>query len=198
MGSIKSWRHRRRPDGQRHRPCLRPRRLRASSSTILPPSGSDRPATINGNLARQVSLRQDHRKQNATQRSSPGSRRPMPFAISPACDLVIEAATEDETVKRKIFAELCPVLKPEAMLATNTSSISITRLASVDRPAGALHRHPLHEPGAGDEAGRTGPRHRHRGRRPSRRPRPSSPRSARRSPSPRISPPSSSTASCCR
>ncbi|MFC7052417.1 3-hydroxybutyryl-CoA dehydrogenase [Hansschlegelia quercus] len=51
------------------------------------------------------------------------------------CDLVIEAATEDEQTKRKIYSELCPKLKPEAMLATNTSSISITRLAaSTDRP----------------------------------------------------------------
>src|SRR5690606_28752089 len=50
-------------------------------------------------------------------------------------DLVIEAATEDETVKRKIFAQLCPVLNPEALLATNTSSISITPLAApTDRP----------------------------------------------------------------
>lgn len=50
-------------------------------------------------------------------------------------DLAIEAATEDETVKRKIFAQLCTVLNPEAILATNTSSISITRLASTtDRP----------------------------------------------------------------
>ena len=48
---------------------------------------------------------------------------------------MIEAATEDEQVKRKIFSELCPVLKPETMVATNTSSISITRLAaSTDRP----------------------------------------------------------------
>ena len=52
------------------------------------------------------------------------------------CDLVIEAATEKEDVKRKIFASLCPVLKPEAIVGTNTSSISITRLAAVDRPAG--------------------------------------------------------------
>ncbi len=51
------------------------------------------------------------------------------------CDLVIEAASEKEEVKRSIFAKLCPVLKPEAMLASNTSSISITRLASAtDRP----------------------------------------------------------------
>jgi 3-hydroxybutyryl-CoA dehydrogenase len=50
-------------------------------------------------------------------------------------DLVIEAATEDETVKRKIFVALCPFLKSDAIIATNTSSISITRLAaSTDRP----------------------------------------------------------------
>jgi 3-hydroxybutyryl-CoA dehydrogenase len=50
-------------------------------------------------------------------------------------DLIIEAATENEQVKRKLFQELCPRLKPHTMLATNTSSISITRLAaSTDRP----------------------------------------------------------------
>jgi 3-hydroxybutyryl-CoA dehydrogenase len=52
-----------------------------------------------------------------------------------ACDIVIEAATEDEAIKKKIFASLSPILRPDAMLATNTSSISITRLAaSTDRP----------------------------------------------------------------
>ena len=57
-------------------------------------------------------------------------------------DLVIEAATEDETVKRKIFADLCPKLKPGAVLASNTSSISITRLASTtDRPERFIGMH---------------------------------------------------------
>jgi 3-hydroxybutyryl-CoA dehydrogenase len=51
------------------------------------------------------------------------------------CDLVIEAASENEAVKRQVYAALCPVLKPEALIGTNTSSISITRLASsTDRP----------------------------------------------------------------
>ena len=51
------------------------------------------------------------------------------------CDLVIEAATEDEVIKRRIFAELCPKLPKTAIVASNTSSISITRLAaSTDRP----------------------------------------------------------------
>jgi 3-hydroxybutyryl-CoA dehydrogenase len=50
-------------------------------------------------------------------------------------DLIIEAATENEQVKRKLFQELCTRLKPQTMLATNTSSISITRLAAAtDRP----------------------------------------------------------------
>jgi len=50
-------------------------------------------------------------------------------------ELVIEAATEDEVVKKKLFQELCPRLSPTAMIATNTSSISVTRLAaSTDRP----------------------------------------------------------------
>ena len=57
------------------------------------------------------------------------------FATFADCDLVIEAATEDEAIKRKIFAELCPHLNGRALIATNTSSISITRLASsTDRP----------------------------------------------------------------
>ncbi|HEY2445933.1 MAG TPA: 3-hydroxybutyryl-CoA dehydrogenase [Rhizomicrobium sp.] len=50
-------------------------------------------------------------------------------------DLVIEAATEDETVKRRIFQDLCPRLSDKTLIATNTSSISVTRLAaSTDRP----------------------------------------------------------------
>ncbi|MGL4497331.1 MAG: 3-hydroxybutyryl-CoA dehydrogenase [Beijerinckiaceae bacterium] len=51
------------------------------------------------------------------------------------CDLVVEAATENEEIKKTIFKSLLPHIKPDAILATNTSSISVTRLASVtDRP----------------------------------------------------------------
>jgi 3-hydroxybutyryl-CoA dehydrogenase len=51
------------------------------------------------------------------------------------CDLVIEAATENEELKVSILKELCATLKAQAMIATNTSSISITRLATAtDRP----------------------------------------------------------------
>jgi 3-hydroxybutyryl-CoA dehydrogenase len=59
-----------------------------------------------------------------------------------SCHLVIEAATENEAVKKQIFAQLCPVLPPETMIASNTSSISITRLgASTDRPGKFMGMH---------------------------------------------------------
>ncbi|PWC32821.1 3-hydroxybutyryl-CoA dehydrogenase [Azospirillum sp. TSO35-2] len=52
-----------------------------------------------------------------------------------SCDLVIEAATENEDLKVKILKDLCSFLKPDALVATNTSSISITKLAAAtDRP----------------------------------------------------------------
>ena len=57
-------------------------------------------------------------------------------------DLVIEAVTENEQIKRNIFEELCPRLGPATMIASNTSSISITRLAaSTDRPEKFLGLH---------------------------------------------------------
>jgi 3-hydroxybutyryl-CoA dehydrogenase len=57
-------------------------------------------------------------------------------------DLVIEAATEHEAVKRKIYQDLCPVLRPDAYVASNTSSISITRLgAATDRPSRFMGMH---------------------------------------------------------
>ncbi|WP_439502508.1 3-hydroxybutyryl-CoA dehydrogenase [Aminobacter ciceronei] len=90
-------------------------------------------ATINGNLARQVASGklEDQARKDAMNRISSAPA----MADLASADLVIEAATEDETIKRKIYAQLCPQLNPEAILATNTSSISITRLAAqTDRP----------------------------------------------------------------
>ena len=58
------------------------------------------------------------------------------------CDLVIEAATEREDLKHKIFASLTPNLRADALVATNTSSIPITRLAtSTDRPGRFVGMH---------------------------------------------------------
>jgi 3-hydroxybutyryl-CoA dehydrogenase len=90
-------------------------------------------ATINGNLTRQVSrkLISEEDRKAALARIAPADT----LDKLGDCDLVIESAAEKEEVKRKIFADLCPGLKPEAIVATNTSSISITRLAaSTDRP----------------------------------------------------------------
>ncbi len=90
-------------------------------------------ATINGNLARQVqkgTMSEAERQKTLSHISGV-----VHFEGLSDCDLVIEAATENESVKRKIYEELCRVLQPDAMLASNTSSISITRLAAAtDRP----------------------------------------------------------------
>ncbi|TQF37983.1 3-hydroxybutyryl-CoA dehydrogenase [Bradyrhizobium sp. UNPF46] len=90
-------------------------------------------ATINGNLARQVSKKAvtEDDKAKAMARITPAEK----LDDLADCDLVIETAVEKEEVKRKIFHELCAVLKPEAIVASDTSSISITRLAAAtDRP----------------------------------------------------------------
>ncbi|KPG01399.1 3-hydroxybutyryl-CoA dehydrogenase [Rhodopseudomonas palustris] len=90
-------------------------------------------ATINGNLTRQIArklITEDQRKQ-ALANITANDR----LDGLADCDLVIETAVEKEEVKRKIFHDLCATLKPEAIIASNTSSISITRLAaSTDRP----------------------------------------------------------------
>jgi 3-hydroxybutyryl-CoA dehydrogenase len=90
-------------------------------------------ATIAANMARQVASAKisDADRQSALARISAA---PNVEALRDA-DLVIESATENEATKRQIFVALRSQLKPEAILATNTSSISITRLASAtDRP----------------------------------------------------------------
>ncbi|MFM8608416.1 MAG: 3-hydroxybutyryl-CoA dehydrogenase [Hyphomicrobiales bacterium] len=90
-------------------------------------------ATINGNLARLVSkgAMTDSERQAVLGRISSAAD----YSDFNDCDLVIEAATENEEVKRKIFASVSKALSPKTMLATNTSSISITRLAAAtDRP----------------------------------------------------------------
>ncbi|MCO6188178.1 3-hydroxybutyryl-CoA dehydrogenase [Rhizobium sp. L1K21] len=90
-------------------------------------------AAIGGHLGRQVA----NNKMEPAEREAALAKIKGTVDINDLADvdLAIEAATEEETVKRKIYAQICPVLKPEALLATNTSSLSITRLASAtDRP----------------------------------------------------------------
>jgi 3-hydroxybutyryl-CoA dehydrogenase len=86
-------------------------------------------ATINGHLSRQVQRGQlDEPGRNAILERIQFAPT---FDKLADCDLVVEAASENEEVKRKIFMSLRAFMKPDAILASNTSSISITRLASV-------------------------------------------------------------------
>ncbi|CAM3514888.1 3-hydroxybutyryl-CoA dehydrogenase [Paracoccus nototheniae] len=90
-------------------------------------------ALIDRNLERQVSRDKITPEVKATAMGH--IRTTQTLADLGQCDLVIEAATERETVKQAIFEDLVPHLKPETILTSNTSSISITRLASrTDRP----------------------------------------------------------------
>ncbi len=97
-------------------------------------------SSIDKNMARQVSreLIKESEKDAALKRIT------MVTSLSDCkdCDTVIESVTEDEAVKKKIYQELCPLLKPEAVICSNTSSISITRLASsTDRPGRFMGMH---------------------------------------------------------
>jgi 3-hydroxybutyryl-CoA dehydrogenase len=89
--------------------------------------------TIRANMARQVSRGTiDQAKMDA---GLAHIHPALDLGVIGQTDLTIEAATEDEELKKQIFRNLQPHLKPEALLASNTSSISITRLASnTDRP----------------------------------------------------------------
>jgi 3-hydroxybutyryl-CoA dehydrogenase len=97
-------------------------------------------ATIRRNMTRQVS------RSLITEGDMEAALKRISYAPSfkdlGDCDLVIEAATEEEATKRKIFVDLCPHLKKGAMVASNTSSISITRLAATtDRPERFIGMH---------------------------------------------------------
>ena len=97
-------------------------------------------ATMSRNMDRQIHrgrMTEDD-KAAALGRITTGSE----YAAFADCDLVIEAATEDEGIKHQIFAKLVPELRDDALIATNTSSISITRLgAATDRPTRFMGMH---------------------------------------------------------
>jgi 3-hydroxybutyryl-CoA dehydrogenase len=96
--------------------------------------------TIDANLGRQVARGRIREEDKAAALAHIGTTAD--FAGFADCDMVIEAATEKEDVKRDVFKKLVPMLKPAALIATNTSSISITRLASAtDRPGKFIGMH---------------------------------------------------------
>ena len=95
---------------------------------------------IDKNLSRQVKSGKvkEADKAAALKRISTGTD----FGRFKDCDVVIEAATENEAVKREVYKKLVPNLKPSAIVASNTSSISITRLAATtDRPGKFIGMH---------------------------------------------------------
>jgi 3-hydroxybutyryl-CoA dehydrogenase len=96
-------------------------------------------------MARRVEkgLVQEKDKKAALKRITTGVR----FNAFKSCDLVMEAASEDEELKKKILRKLCPFLGPKTIIATNTSSVSITRLAAcTDRPGKFVGMHFMNPP----------------------------------------------------
>ncbi|HJM92091.1 MAG: 3-hydroxybutyryl-CoA dehydrogenase [Alphaproteobacteria bacterium] len=95
---------------------------------------------IEGNMSRQVGRGKLEEVEMADSLSRIKTVAGLPELAN--ADLVIEAASEDEEVKRQILTDLGPILKPEGLIATNTSSISITRLAAVSgRPEKFMGMH---------------------------------------------------------
>jgi 3-hydroxybutyryl-CoA dehydrogenase len=96
--------------------------------------------SIDTNMSRQVARGRvsEEDKSAALKRIDTGTD----YKLFSQCDFVIEAATEREDIKRDIFKKLVPNLKSDAIIATNTSSISITRLAATtDRPEHFIGMH---------------------------------------------------------
>ncbi|MBX7249428.1 MAG: 3-hydroxybutyryl-CoA dehydrogenase [Caulobacteraceae bacterium] len=95
---------------------------------------------IRGNMARQVAK---GAIDQAAMDAGLARIKPTPEPASlGGCDLIIESATENEAVKKEIFAAILPHLRPDCLLASNTSSISITRLAAAtDRPGRFIGLH---------------------------------------------------------
>jgi 3-hydroxybutyryl-CoA dehydrogenase len=90
--------------------------------------------TIKGNMGRQI------RRQLITEGDRDAALKRIQLSMKyddlKDCDIVIEAATEKEEIKKEIMKKVSPMLKPSALIASNTSSISITRLgAATDRPS---------------------------------------------------------------
>ena len=97
-------------------------------------------ATISGNLARQTASGrvEETARDAALERLAPAAS----LNTMENADLVIEAASENETIKLDILREVSAILKPDALIASNTSSLSITRLAAAtDRPEKFIGMH---------------------------------------------------------
>ena len=109
-------------------------------SDISPEALARAAGEIDRNLQRQVARGRIREEDRAAALAHIGTVAD--YAGFADCDIVIEAATEKEAVKREIFTRLVPALRRDALIASNTSSISITRLAAAtDRPGRFIGMH---------------------------------------------------------
>ena len=95
---------------------------------------------IKGNMDRQIrrGMFAEDKKWQALNKITTGTD----YGMFADCDIIIEATTENETIKREVFKALIPRIRPDALLCTNTSSISVTRLAATtDRPSRFIGMH---------------------------------------------------------
>ena len=147
-------RHRRRNDGRRHRADRRASRPPRSSCTTRASAPPTRPrrdiADALGKLVAKGKLA-------AADAEAALNRIATVVTLPDACvvSLVVEAIVEDLTAKRDLFARLENVVAPECILASNTSSLSITALGTGLAASGARRRHAFLQPGAADAAGRS-------------------------------------------
>ena len=148
---------RRRHDGQRHRPDVCAGRVRCRAARCRRGVARSRQED-DREEPREVRREGQADDGRSRRRAWPNHRwRPI-SARSPAVDYVVEAIVEDLAAKRALFSTLDTLTRPDVMLTSNTSSISITSLGRGHDPPGSRARDALHESGAADDAGGTGPR----------------------------------------
>ena len=143
-------------DGQRHRPGVRAGRLLGAARRRRPADARSGAHGDRKSLAKFV----EKGKLTAADRDAALGRLSTGTALDALADAdyIVEAIVEDLDAKRALFTSLDAIAKPEAILASNTSSISITVLGAATKRPGQGARHALHEPGAADDARRDDPR----------------------------------------
>ena len=134
------WRRRRRHDGEWYRAGVRPGRLRGAAGGRSAPALERARATIEKSLGKFV----EKGKLAASDRDAALSRLETTTNVEALADsdYVVEAIFEDPRIKCELFARLATITRPDVILASNTSSISITTLAAAtDRPGRVLGMH---------------------------------------------------------
>ena len=157
-------RDRRRHHGRRHRDELRQRRHPGRRSLETKQEALDRGlGIIRKNYAATVEKGRLDAGRDGQAHGPASTARPAYDDVADA-DLVIEAVFEDMDVKQEVFRKLDAVVKPGAILATNTSTLDVDQIAGVHQAPAGRGRHALLQPGQRDEAARSGARQEDRAR----------------------------------